>query len=70
MRYLMRQAELQESLLRCENVIRVHTRKLGGLYRKYNAHPPERSLIDQLPKVTRSEITRKWAKVRAGVDTY
>lgn len=61
MRYLMRQAELQGKPIRSENAIRVHTRKLGGLYRKYNAHPPERSLMDHLRNVIRSEITRKWA---------
>jgi hypothetical protein len=31
------------------------------LYRRYNAHPPERSLMDHLRNVIRSEITRKWA---------
>ncbi|KAK3943567.1 hypothetical protein QBC46DRAFT_420016 [Diplogelasinospora grovesii] len=62
MRCLMRQAELQGNPIKSENAIRVHTRKLGGLYRKYyNARPPERSLMDHLRNVVRSEITRKWA---------
>lgn len=61
MRYLMRQAELQGNPIRSENAIHVHTRKLSGLYRKYNAHPPERSLMDHLRNVIRSEITCKWA---------
>ncbi|KAM7224169.1 hypothetical protein V8F06_000642 [Rhypophila decipiens] len=61
MRYLIQQAELQGKPIRSENAIRVHTKKLGGLYRKYNAHPPERSLMDHLRNIIRSEITRKWA---------
>ncbi|KAH9983866.1 hypothetical protein F4779DRAFT_612402, partial [Xylariaceae sp. FL0662B] len=61
MRYLMRQAEMQGKPIRSENAIRVHTRKLGGLYRKYNGHPPKRLLMDHLRNVIRSEITPKFA---------
>src|SRR5437667_7961563 len=57
MRYLVRQAELQGRPFRSENAIRVHTRKLGGLYKKYAGHLPERSLMDYLRNVIRSEIT-------------
>lgn len=39
----------------------MHMRKLGGLYKKYNGCPPEKSLMDHLRNVIRSEITQKWA---------
>jgi hypothetical protein len=38
MRYLMRQAELQKKPIQSESAIRVHTRKLGGLYKKYTGY--------------------------------
>ena len=59
-RYLMRQAELDGTPIKCKSAIRVHTRKLGGLYKKYAGYPPERSLMDHLRNVARSEITPKW----------
>ena len=60
MRYLMRDAELQGKPIRSESTIRVHMRKLGGLYKKYAARLPERSLMDHLRNVAMSEITPKW----------
>ena len=60
MHYLLREAEMQKNPIKSESAIRVHTRKLGGLYRKYNGRPPERSLMDHLRPVVRSEITSKW----------
>jgi hypothetical protein len=59
-RYPIRQAELQGIPIKSEGSIRVHTRKLGGLYRKYAGSPPERSMMDHLRNVARSEITPKW----------
>jgi hypothetical protein len=59
MLYLVRQSELQGRPFKSENAIRVHSRKLGGLYKKYNGHPPDKRLMEHLRNVIRSEITPK-----------
>ena len=46
--------------IEAESSIRVHVRKLGGLYRKYKGCLPERSLMDHLRNVIRSETTKTW----------
>jgi len=59
-RYLIRQAELRGKPIQAESTIRVYIKKLGGLYRKYNSCLPERSLMDHLRNIIRSETTKMW----------
>lgn len=59
LRYFIRQAELQGKPIKNESAIRVHVKKLSGLYKKYNGHEPEKSLMDHFRNVICSEFTQK-----------
>ncbi|KAJ2902465.1 uncharacterized protein MKZ38_000594 [Zalerion maritima] len=69
MRYLMRRAELDGTSIKYESAIRVNTRKLGGLYKKYAGHPFETSLRDHLRKVARPDFFIYYLNFRWVCDT-
>ncbi|KAM6509588.1 hypothetical protein FALCPG4_017240 [Fusarium falciforme] len=61
-RYLMRDSDLRRNgcTINSENSIRVYTRRLGGLYKKYTAEPWDDNLRDHLRQYAKILITPKW----------
>ncbi|RYO82366.1 hypothetical protein DL766_004754 [Monosporascus sp. MC13-8B] len=61
-RYLMRDSDLRRKrcTINSENSIRVYTRRLGGLYKKYTAEPWDDNLRDHLRQYAKILITPKW----------
>ena len=61
-RYLMRESDLRRTrgAINSENSIRVYTRTLGGLYKKYTAEPWDNNLRDHLRQYAQIFITPKW----------
>lgn len=61
-RYLMRDSDLRRNgcTINSENSIRVYTRRLGGLYKKYTAESWDNNLRDYLRQYSKILITPKW----------
>ncbi|KAK3336774.1 hypothetical protein B0T19DRAFT_50768 [Cercophora scortea] len=60
MHYLKKRADLDGKPFTAQSAVRVRTRQLGSLYRKYTALRPERPLMDHLRDLILVSHTRKW----------
>lgn len=77
MHYLKKRADLDGKPFTAQSAVRVRTRQLGSLYRKYTARRPERPLMDHLRDLILVSHTRKWGlrrepklKPTMGVDFF